>query len=165
MREERGYLDKAREQIRKFKMWFVEPIEELKKLPDGAGGIVALIVGLALYQRLIHAKLKLSGEKTDEGAVKSYICIDLHITDYERKIFWDTFRIGLMHQAMPKKGDTGYLFHNSLSAFPEFREINGQKIICIDPWKFTDRVMNEFLQKPELIYASDSFPLPDILPK
>jgi len=74
------------------------------------------------------------------------------------------FRNGLFHQAMPKLGKTGYCFNHTFTGYPEFKVLDGHPVICIDPWKFTDRVIKEFLSDPKLIMESVSYPLPSILP-
>lgn len=147
-----------------FRVWFVEPIEKLKELPNGAGGFIAFMVGLALYERLIVAKLKLDNRSTDELVIQEAMGHDLGLSDEQRRIFWDMIRNGLLHQAMPKKGKTNYLFCHTFSGYPKFELINGSLVICIDPWKFTDRVMAEFLSNPGLIVASESYPLASIIP-
>ena len=147
-----------------FHLWFVEPIKKLKELPDGAGGFVAFMVGLALYERLIVAKLKLENRQIDDDAVQQVMADDLGLTDPQRRIFWDMLRNGLLHQAMPKVGKTGCMFHHTFSGNPEFKSLNDTPVICIDPWKFTDRVLQEFLSSPSLIIASESYPLASIAP-
>lgn len=147
-----------------FEMWFVQPVEKLKELPNGAGGFVAFMVGLALYERLISAKLKFKNLSSNEETFKKAMAEDLRLSDKDRSIFWDMLRNGLLHQGMPKIGRTGCFFHHSFSEYPEFTQINGKPVICIDPWKFTDRVIKEFLVNPSLINSSESFPLAYISP-
>jgi len=142
-----------------FRMWFVEPIENLKELRGGNGGFVAFMVGLALYERLIVAKLKLGNFEADDDAIQQAMSDDLKLSDTQRRIFWDMLRNGLLHQAMPKVGKTRCCFHHQFSAYPEFRTSDNRPVICIDPWKFTDRVLEEFLMHPSLIFASESYPL------
>jgi len=148
----------------KFQIWFVNPIQKLKELPNGAGGFVAFIVGVILYERLISARLSLQGQKTSDEVIRNAMAEDLHLTDDQRRVFWDMFRNGLLHQAMPKLGKTGFCFHHTFSGFPKFKLVNEQPAICIDPWKFTDRILNEFLLEPALIFESDSYPFASILP-
>jgi hypothetical protein len=90
---------------------------------------------------------------------------DLNLSSHERSVFWDIFRNGLLHQALPKIGKTKYWFSHEYSGYPKFIEKEGSKYICIDPWKFTDRVINEYQLNPGLILESDSFPLPLIIPE
>lgn len=156
-------MDESTAEVR-FRRWFVEPVEKLKSLPDGNGGFVAFMAALALYERLIVARLKLRNELTDEDSVRREIAQDLGLSDNERSIFWDMFRNGMLHQAMPKAGNTEWVFHDSFSGYPEFKTLQGRSFICINPWKFTDRVLAEFISEPKMIIASESFPLGTITP-
>jgi len=147
-----------------FYVWFVEPIEKLKELPNGAGGIVAFMVGLALYERLIVAKLRINDQPTDEESIKKTMSEDLLLSDSQRRIFWDMLRNGFLHQAMPKTGTTICMFHDSFTEYPIFKTIDGMPVICINPWKFTDRVISVFLENPNLINSSESYPFVQISP-
>jgi hypothetical protein len=156
--------------LEKFQMWYFEPIEKLYDLPNGRGGFIAFIVGITLYERLIVARIKherkgLSEEIIEEKDIKSAMQKDLGLTSHELSIFWDLFRNGLLHQAMPKKGKTAYKFNHTFSGYPKFLDKDGGKCICIDPWKFAFRIIDEFKQNPHLISESESFPLPEIIPE
>jgi hypothetical protein len=153
-----------REATEMVRLWYAEPVEKLKELPNGAGGFVAFMVGIALYERLVVAKLKLKEQRVDDDVIHKAMNDDLQLSDQERRIFWDIFRNGLFHQAMPKIGKTGYCFDYRFSGYPEFKALDGHPVICIDPWKFTDRVIKEFLSDPKLFIVSESYPLPSIIP-
>jgi len=116
-----------------------------------------------LYERLIYSKLKLSNNEVRPEQMYSAMNDDLQLTDHQRKIFWDIFRNGLLHKAMPKSGNTGYVFRDDFSGYPKFVDDSGQELILINPWKFTDRVINEFLENPNLILIAKEYPLPIIL--
>ena len=146
-----------------FQRWFVIPISILKEMPNGDGGFVAFISALALYERLIVAKLKIQNQTSEPEKVKQAMAKDLGLSPREQTIFWDMFRNGLLHRAMPKAGKTSWIFHNTFGASPTFKFLDHAAFVCIDPWKFTDRVLKEFLDDPNLIIASESFPLPSIL--
>lgn len=141
-----------------FNVWFVKPIKSM----NADGGFIAFMVALALYERLTIAKLKSRGESTDEESVKEKMAEDLGLSDHQRTVFWDMFRNGLLHQGMPKIGKTGYLFHSNFSALPEFKDYNGTPVICIDPSKFANKVLDEFINTPELLLTSESFPLASV---
>lgn len=147
-----------------FERWYVRPIEKLKELPDGDGGFAALMLTLPLYERLIVGRLKLDNRPTDEEAVRAEMGSDLHLTDDQQRRFWAVLRIGFMHQAMGQNGRTKWLTSHTFTERPEFRVVRGTPTICLDPWKFADRVLREFQRRPELITASESFPLADIIP-
>ena len=148
-----------------FIAWFAKPIQSL----DIDGGFVAFMVTLALYERLIHAKLQIKGKDTKSNFF-DYMATDLGLTLDERRDFWDMFRHGMLHRGMPKidkekqKTTTGYIFQSDFSAYPEFKMYYGQPIICIDPTKFAARILDEFIQSPELILLADLFPFPTVGP-
>lgn len=147
-----------------FKKWFVVPIAEIKKLPNGDGGFVAFIVAIVLYERLIKAKLKSRNvEQTDEN-VRAEASRDLKLSLGQTTVFWDMFRNGLLHQGMPKAGKTNYAFQDSYSAFPVFKPSNGHETICINPWKFAERIIAEFVNNPQLINSTNAYPFPYIGP-
>lgn len=153
------------EAIRRFNEWYVEPINKLKELPAGNGGFAAFIVALALYERLIAARLKLRNQPDDDtNLIKREMAADLHITLGQQHVFWRVFRIGLLHGAMPEIGKTQYWLDERFSEYPEFGTLDGVPFICINTWKFADRVLQEFLADPTLITASNSFPLASVLP-
>ena len=125
------------------------------------------MIAMPLYERYIISKLKLKNKSTDEESVRNEIASDLNLTDGQRAVFWDMFRNGFMHEAMPKDGKTLWATSSEFTELPEFKTINGHDYICIDPWKFADRVLNKFIDDHRLITASESFPLASIfaLPK
>jgi len=42
---------------RLFERWYVRPLEELKKIPNGDGGFIALAISCCLYERYATAVL------------------------------------------------------------------------------------------------------------
>ena len=125
------------------------------------------MIALPLYERYIIAKLKLDGKSANKETISEEMSTDLQISAEEQNVFWDLFRNGFAHQAMPKAGKTDWLTSSEFTEFPEFRNTKGNNYICIDPWKFADRVLNMFMEDQRTITASDSFPLASIslLPK
>jgi hypothetical protein len=147
----------------RFTGWYVRPIEKLKELPEGDGAFAALMIALPLYERYIIAKLKLSGKSTDPDHITREIGADLKLDEGQRRVFWAMFRTGFMHQGMTMAGKTQWLVSHKFGELPEFRTFQGRSCLCVDPWKFADRVLNAFLQDPRLITASESFPLANLI--
>lgn len=145
-----------------FRRWFSASIEKLKELPTGDGAFAALMIAFPLYERYIVAKLKLDGQPTESDDVRAEMSRDLGLTDQQRSRFWKIFRVGFTHQAMGGAGATPYLVSHVFGDRPQFHTIDGVETVCLDPWKFADRVLNEFISRPELITASESFPLAGI---
>lgn len=154
-----------KEAVDKFTKWYVLAIEKLKEMPGGNGGFAAFIIGLALYERLIVARLKAKGIKSSPHNRTKEVSSDLGLNDEETGIFWDVFRNGFLHQAMPKpnqKDKISYALHHNFDGIPKFKDYQDQKVVCINPWKFVDTVINSFLEHPELINSSLSYPFPVI---
>jgi hypothetical protein len=145
------------EAILMLQRWFVAPIAHLKKLPSGDGGFVALLTAITLYERLVNSRLKIQGLPQDLTSVKLEVERELQLTPEQRSIFWTVFRIGLAHQAMPMAGKTAWALGERFNALPSFQNIGGIDYVCIDPWKFAERVLQAFLDKPQLINATESF--------
>lgn len=148
--------------VERFNGWFVRSIDKLKELPEGDGAFAAMLIALPLYERFIVAKLKLGGEPIGQDEIAREIGADLGLAEGERRAFWAMFRTGFMHQAMVQTGKTVWLVSHRFGALPEFRTYGGRSCLCVDPWKFADRVLATFLQDPRLITASESFPLADV---
>lgn len=148
----------------RFNGWFVKSIEKLKELPEGDGAFAAMMIALPLYERSIIAKLKLDGKPRGEEDIARAIGADLELNEGQRKVFWEMFRNGFMHQGMTKAGKTQWLLSHRFGALPEFRTYEEQSCVCIDPWKFADRVLSAFLKDSRLITASESFPLAGVFP-
>jgi hypothetical protein len=143
-----------------FNGWFVHAGNKLKELPEGDGAFAAMMIVLSLYERCIIATLKLNGEAARADDIARAIGTDLD--EQQRRVFWAMFRTGFMHQAMVQAGATQWVVSDRFGGVPEFRLLNGHTCVCIDPWKFADRVLRTFANDPRLIIASESFPLADV---
>ena len=141
-----------------FERWFGCSIDKLRELPTGDGAFAALMIAIPLYERYIIAKLKLAGDPTEDPNVQYAIGNDLRLDERQRRVFWDTFRNGFMHQGMAKGGKTKWMISHIFGEVPEFRTFAGEEYICLDPWKFADRVLAQFRADHRLITASESFP-------
>lgn len=145
-----------------FERWFGRSIEKLRELPNGDGAFAALMIAIPLYERFIIASLKGSGSPTKEADIQKAVGDDLGLDDGQRRVFWEMFRNGFMHQAMAKDGKTKWMVSSEFGELPEFKTIGGVAYICLNPWKFADRVLRKFRSDPKLITASESFPLATI---
>ena len=150
------------EELVRFRRWFVAPISKLKELSDGDGAFAALMIAMPLYERFIVASLKLAGTAAETEGMKAAINQDLGLNDAQRKRFWAIFRDGFMHQGMGQAGKTQWQVSHVYGERPVFKTFDGVDTVSLDPWKFAERVLNEFVQRPELIVASESFPFAEI---
>lgn len=148
--------------LKRFEGWFVRSVDKLEEMPEGDGAFAALMVVMPLYERYIVAKLKMDENETSEKKKEDEISKDLQLDDTQRRIFWNIFRDGFMHQGMGKAGKTRWCVSHTYGDFPTFQTINGTQCVCLNPWKFARRVLGKFQEQPELITASNSFPLADV---
>ncbi len=148
--------------MERFDGWFVRAIEKLKEMPEGDSAFAALMIALPLYERYINAKLKLDGKLTGEDDIRDAIAADLALDNCQRRIFWEIFRVGFMHQAMGKGGKNKWAVSQGFREMPEFKTVDGDNYVRLDPWKFADRVLDMFKKDPRLITVSASFPLADV---
>jgi hypothetical protein len=148
--------------IERFEGWYARPIEKLSELPEGDGAFAALMIAMPLYERYIVAKLKLAGSGTSDDEVRDEMGKDLVLDAGKRSVFWSVFRSGFTHQAMGRDGKTKWLVSHTFSELPTFQTIDGHQYVCLDPWKFAERLLNKFRADEQLITASDSFPLADV---
>jgi hypothetical protein len=87
---------------------------------------------------------------------------DLQLSNDEARRFRAVIRNGFMHQGMGLAGPTQWATSHIFTERPRFQVVRGVSTICLDPWKFADRVLREFQMRPELIAISESFPLATI---
>jgi hypothetical protein len=148
--------------MERFQGWFVRAIEKLDELPEGDGAFAALMIILPLYERYVVAKLKLAGKAAGDAEKQAEMSSDLGLKDGQRSTFWAIFRVGFTHQGMGKAGSTMWAVSHTYGELPEFRKVNGQDWVCLDPWKFARRILKKYTDDPRLITASESFPLADV---
>lgn len=148
--------------IERFDGWFVKSIKKMNELPEGDGAFAAMMVALPLYERYIIGKLKMDGKPSGEEDIRKEIAADLELDVHQRGIFWEMFRNGFMHQGMGKAGKTKWMVGHTFGELPEFKTVDGHSYVCLDPWKFADRVLDRFQKDHRLITASESFPLADV---
>jgi hypothetical protein len=146
-----------------FRRWFVAPIELIEKtLPNGDGAFVALMSTLPLYERAIIGELKLGGEKATNEDVGQRVEADLKIDTGTRTKFWAIYRNGFMHQGMGLDGKSKWQISEKYNVSPEIRTVDGVDYVCLNPWKFAHHTLSKFMDRPELITASESFPFASI---
>ena len=147
-----------------FERWYVRPLRELERLPDGDGGFVVLATCCFLYERYAKAYLRDLGEKESDENVKRQLARDFGVRRDVAEAFWDVIRHGLLHGGMPKTQDRGrtslpdWRMHG---AFQEPIELvpNGTSTeLRVQPWLFRDRVLELYQARPDLIAYDRNFP-------
>jgi hypothetical protein len=147
-----------------FDRWFVKAIAQLEKLENGDGGTAGMMVVLPLYERYIYIL-----KTRDKSKRKFYeiMAADLNLsTPSEAETFWTIFRHGFCHTAMPfERNKAGKAlpkvsFTADYSSRPEFHTASdGQRVVCLDPWKFIHYVMDKYRNDPTLLMYHPDAPL------
>ena len=143
-----------------FRKWYIDPIMNM----DSNGGFIAMMVALALFERLIVAKLELDSIEGHETDVKLAMAAELGLDEHEQRKFWKIHRIGLLHQGMPKSGPTQWMFHETFGELPVFDTYQGQAVLKTNPRKFANWVFEAYEREPDMITRSQSFPFASVGP-
>jgi hypothetical protein len=141
--------------LERFTRWFIEPIEALKNVKGGGGAFVAMSVGFFLCERYFRSFTGVgddqSGAASQTFKAAAAARFDVNATWFSH--FWTIYRHGMQHQGSPKNdtiGGAGGISYRWLvdGGFPDMpaRWVNGgHTYICINPWGFTQRMIDLFL--------------------
>ena len=158
-------------EVERFNRWFVAPYNKLKELPNGDGAFVALSMGLFLCERYYKTEARIQDEegtsKDAQFRVKAAKDLNVNSTFFEH--FWQVFRNGMQHQATPKTYKVGTItykwrFDADYEAHPMYFDKGPHRIICLNPWKFTDFMIRKILAKPVCLKKSVKYELGRIKP-
>ncbi len=150
--------------VKLFERWYVRPLRELEKLPDGDGGLVVLATCCFLYERYAKACLQDSREKASDKNVISRFAEDFEICREAVTEFWGVIRDGLLHSGMPKTKDRGrtsipsWRMHGSFQKPIDLVSGEAETELQIQPWLFRDRIFELYQARPDLIAYDKNFP-------
>jgi hypothetical protein len=121
-------------QNEKIEKWFLGPLRSMSKM-KGDQAFIAMMVCLVLYEKYLRVAKEIGDEKFCQGSKAFRIMsedFDFPPDDCYR--FWQDWRNGLLHRAMPSIGHyDGYVL--SGDKYPKPLQIDGKRL-KIDPWKF-----------------------------
>ena len=151
-----------------FERWFVQPLTKLHELPNGDGGFVALATSCFLYERYAVATIEKSGGKANkEGKIRQFMS-DFEVDEATARAFWDVIRDGILHEGMPitRKHGKGPL--PDWAFLPINRPVrmdksNGSDILVVEPWLFTEKVLQLWKENLPLIEQNKSFPWANVV--
>jgi len=149
----------------RFKLWYVQPLQALEKLPDGQGGFIALGTACFLYERYAIAFIKSRNLKPNKVQILKQVSIDINVDINTAEAFWNVIRDGILHQGMPlqKKKLPPWGFHLTYPAmFLDY--YNGQPFLKIQPWKIMHQVLHLCEEHFDILLSSRSFPWASIVP-
>jgi len=142
-----------------FKIWYIEPLRKLEEMPSGQGGFIALATSCFLFERYAVAILNSQGKKADRAGKVGQLSKEFSIDIETANTFWNVIRNGMLHQGMPLHNENllSCSFHHTYPAIALIKK-DGGRILIVQPWKFTDRVLELWINNIHLIKSSGSFP-------
>ena len=157
-----------------------------KDEPDWDGAYIALSIGFVLCERYYRIKTRTTEslskkereKKENEGyddRFKHAAAAALGISPGDFIDFWLVFRNGIQHQGMPKrlrikneKGEVVREYCHAISvekgfeASPKKQTFPDYTLISLNPWRFTEKMMNNFLSDQESLKIGFDHALADI---
>jgi hypothetical protein len=152
-----------------FERWFVQPLVKLRELPNGDGGFVALATSCFLYERYAVAVImKLGGKANQEGKIEQFTT-DFDVDKITATNFWAVIRDGILHQGMPKTNEQRKRSLPNWMIRSGYKPVwmgryKGSDTLFVDPWLFTDKVLQLWNNNPSLIDQNKSFPWANVVP-
>jgi hypothetical protein len=154
-------VSKEPNELERFSRWFVVPYKKLKEISDGDGAFLALSMGLFLCERYYKYEAKIQDEEgtSKDDLFRNKAAKDLNVNTTFFCHFWQVYRNGMQHQASPKTYKIGKItykwsFDTEYEAHPMYFDKDGFRIICLNPWKFTDFMIQKILTKPACLKES-----------
>ena len=152
--------------LEKFVRWFEVPYHGLKSHSDGDGAFIALSVGFLLFERYYRI-ITNTQDIVDFDTARNRGAKELDVNCEFFSIFWSTYRNGLMHQGTPRVYERDgikykWLIDGTFNEYPTYFDDNGFRYICLDPWKFTEFTLRQFINNPDRINGSIIYSLGDI---
>lgn len=141
-----------------FKRWFCAPLEGLKKHDDGDGAFIALAIGFMLFERYYRIVTS-TQEIVDVTIAINKGAEEMGVSKEFFSIFWSTFRNGLLHQGTPKvyqRGGRTYKWRidGSFEHYPTYIDEPGVRVICLNPWTFSEYAVQKFANDPTRLNGS-----------
>ena len=163
----------------KFEKWFAAPISEIEASSADSAFIV-LGISCSMFERFVKSRMKL--EKDELGIRQmtkeqksaffyKFAPQVLGMTDPTLfSNFWEMYRVGIAHFFMPQVVDwNGKKWSHCISVekgfadLPEyFHDPYFGDVIRINPWRWTERVVNLWRSRPDLLDVLQAFPLAEV---
>lgn len=152
--------------IEKFVRWYVTPVTKLREIPRGDGAFIALSVAFSLFERYYRIKTTTQDRDRDTCSFKNAGAEDLGVNKEFFTVFWSTYRNGLLHQGSPKiyQSPNGtrkhkWLISGDFEEYPTYYDKRGVRVICIDPWKFYDFIVDKIFRNRKALRGVLSYRL------
>jgi hypothetical protein len=165
--------------IEKLEKWFAKPIVEIEKTSADAAFLV-LSASFSMFERFVKSRMHTEKDalgtrrmnKDEKKAFFYKFSADiLGIPDPKLfENFWDMYRNGIAHYLQPKLieidgKEYGWRISvgGSFKDLPEYyHDPKDGWVIRINPWRWTERVVNLWRSRPDLLDVLPQFPLAEI---
>ena len=121
-----------------------------------------MMIVLPLFERYMQILTIASGKGKQRGWFDYKIMGDhLQIDREKAESFWKTFRHGFCHVGMPNTDLCEVSFSARFGPLPPFEMApsGGKDVICLDPWKFIQYVMDIYRSDQSLLDELANAPL------
>jgi hypothetical protein len=142
------------EALQKFNLWFKEHYKLVKNGGGGHGAFIALSIGLFLTERFFRHETGTIDDHRGPHAndFKAPAATFFNTDPVFFYAFWNVYRNGMQHQGSPKSTPVqGWDVHGDYDADPTKAVHNGKDIICLNPWKFTDKIIAKWESRLDLL--------------
>jgi hypothetical protein len=153
----------------RFYNWYVQPLKILSEIPNGDGGFIALATSCFLYERYATVVLMETHGRAKTDDKIQQLADDFQIDLATATAFWRMIRDGLLHQGMPIIDEQGggklpsWGFHDGFKKPIQQGKLNGVDALLIQPWLFTQRVIQLWQENLTLIDNARYFPWADVI--
>ena len=155
--------------MQKFTRWYDNTIRGLSLHPSGDGAFVALSVGFLLFERYYRIiTVTQHVDNFNVGRDRGADDMDVNRTFF--RIFWKTYRHGLMHQGTPQIVSEGgidykWMIDAEFHEYPTYYDDSGFRFVCLNPWKFAEYAIGKFKANPANLNGSLTYKLGSIYDK
>lgn len=165
--------------IEKFEKWFASPISHIERSSADAAFIV-LGVSCSMFERFVKSRMCTEKDalgirrmhwKQKNAFFYSFSPRILGMADEKLfDNFWQMYRVGIAHYFMPQKVEwDGKTWGHAISVDEGFKDLPEYfhdayfgYVIRINPWRWTERVINLWRARPDLLDVLPKFPLAEV---
>lgn len=146
-----------------FELWYIQPLQLLESIPNGAGAFIALATSCFLYERYVDAKIEEAGKKPNLKNRVQQLMIDFGIGEETADTFWKVMRDGILHKGMPKRHDRNlqlpsWRFQGEFTQPVKLCKIDGRPELQVQPWLFMNEVIDLWKNNLDLLDRNKKFP-------
>ncbi len=138
--------------VDKINKWFFDPISDF----GTDESFIIFMVVLPMYEKYLRTKIEFAKSAFSKGSkIFNTIGKDLGLSADASYLFWQTFRNGMCHMAMPKKGatDVTYKLYRDKPFIAQYDESNNE--FSVNAFNLRDKVKDLIIHNPNIFKNSD----------